>query len=78
MTSERFARYQFEMNGVQLPESGKWVPWLEIRIYSHNQVDGEVIFPMQRLAGEDVFDTEDAAIMEARRFAVEHVSSGEF
>jgi hypothetical protein len=78
MTSERFARYGFEISGAQLHDSDRWVPYLEIRLYSHDQVDGEVIFPMQRVAKEDVFESEDEAIAEARRFAMEHVSSGEF
>lgn len=76
MTSERFANYQFDMSAVQLPESGKWAPFLEIRIESGTR--DEVIFPKQRIAEEDVFDSEDAAIEEARRFAKNHVSSGEF
>jgi hypothetical protein len=78
MTSERFCHYQFEMSGSRLPESGKWVPYLEIKIHSVDQMDGEIIFPQQRVSGEDVFDSEDAAIAEARRFAMNHVSSGEF
>jgi hypothetical protein len=77
MTSERFCNYEFEMSAAQLP-GGKWIPYLEIRIYSDDQADGEVIFPRQRIAEEDVFDSGDAAIAEARRFAMNHVSSGEF
>jgi hypothetical protein len=78
MTSEQFSKYRFEMSGTQLPDSGKWAPYLEIRDCSENLEAGEVIFPMQRLAAEDVFDSEEAAIAEARRFAISHVSSGEF
>jgi hypothetical protein len=77
MTSERFCNYEFEMTAAQLA-GGKWVPYLEIKIHSDDQVDGEAIFPKQRIAEEDVFDSEDAAIAEARRFAKNHVSSGEF
>ncbi|HYD63806.1 MAG TPA: hypothetical protein VEC35_25860 [Noviherbaspirillum sp.] len=78
MTSEQFSKYRFELSGAKLPDSGKWAPYLEIRDCSENQEAGEVIFPMQRLATEDVFDSEEAAIAEARRFAISHVSSGEF
>lgn len=78
MTTERFSSYQFEMSGSQQPDSGKWIPYLEIRNYSEDREEGEVIFPRQRIAGDDVFDSEDAAIDEARRFAMSHVSSGEF
>ena len=76
MTSERFCNYEFEMTAAQLA-GGKWVPYLEIR-YSDDQVGSQAIFPKQRIAEEDVFDSEDAAIAEARRFAKNHVSSGEF
>lgn len=78
MTSERFSNYRFELSGAQLPDSGKWVPYLEIRDCAESPEDGEVIFPMQRIAAEDVFDSEEAAMEEARRFAISHVSSGEF
>lgn len=77
MTSERFCHYQFEMSGTQLPD-GKWIPYLEIKLDAGEQADGEVIFPRQRIAEDDVFESEDAAIEEARRFARNHVSSGEF
>ncbi|GAB3552728.1 hypothetical protein GCM10027343_38630 [Noviherbaspirillum agri] len=78
MPSERFSNYRFELSGSQLPDSGKWVPCVEIRDYSEDPQDGEVIFPLQRIAAEDVYDSEEAAIAEARRFAIAHVSSGEF
>jgi hypothetical protein len=78
MTSERFARYRFEMSGLRLTDSGKWVPWLEIKICADDPADGEIIFPKQRIAEDDVFESEDAAVDEARRFAIAHVSSGEF
>lgn len=78
MTTERFSQYQFEMSGTQLTDSGKWVPYLQIKVHSNGQENGEVIFPLQRVAEEDVFDSEEAAIDEARRFAMNHVSSGEF
>lgn len=78
MTSERFSNYRFELSGTQLSDSGKWVPYLEIRDYSENPEDGEIIFPMQRIGADDVFDSEEAAVSEARRFATAHVSSGEF
>jgi hypothetical protein len=77
-TSERFHKYRFEMSGARLVDSGKWVPYLEIKLHSDVQEDEEVIFPKQRISGEDVFDSEDAALDEARRFAIAHVSSGEF
>jgi hypothetical protein len=47
-------------------------------MHSGDEADGEVIFPRQRIAEEDVFDSEDSAMAEARRFAMNHVSSGEF
>lgn len=75
---ERFSRYRFDMSGSQLPGSGKWVPYLEIRVDANGQGDEEVIFPRQRISKDDVFDTESLAIEEARRFARAHVSSGEF
>jgi hypothetical protein len=77
MTSERFCNYEFEISLAQLPD-GKWVPYLEIKMHSGDEADGEVIFPRQRIAEEDVFDSEDSAMAEARRFAMNHVSSGEF
>lgn len=78
MTSERYSNYRFQLSGSQLADSGKWVPYLEIRDYSEDPGEGEVIFPMQRITAEDVYDSEEAAIAEARRFAIAHVSSGEF
>lgn len=78
MTTERFCHYQFEMSGTQLTDSGKWVPYLQIKVHSDDQENEDVIFPLQRVAEEDVFDSEEAAINEARRFAMNHVSSGEF
>ncbi len=78
MTSERFSHYRFELSGARIPDSEKWVPYLEIRDCTNNVEDGEVIFPKQRIAMEDVFDSEEAAMAEARRFAISHVSSGEF
>lgn len=77
MTSERFCDYEFGMSAAPFAD-GKWIPYLEIKVYSDDQADGEVIFPWQRIAEEDVFDSEDAALSEARRFAINHVSSGEF
>jgi len=78
MTSERFSNYLFELSGSQLPDSGKWVPYLEIQDCSEDPENGEVIFPLQRIAAEDSYESEEAAIAEARRFAIAHVSSGEF
>lgn len=78
MTKERFSNFQFDLSAARLPVSGKWVPYLEIRDYSEEKDEGEVIFPRQRIAEEDVFDSEHDAMQEARRFAVAHVSSGEF
>jgi hypothetical protein len=77
MASERFCNYEFEISAARLPD-GKWIPYLEIKIYSDDQVEEDVIFPRQRIAEEDVFNSEEAAIDEARRFAMNHVSSGEF
>lgn len=78
MTTERHSSFQFEMSALPEAGSGKWVPYLEIRDYSEDSQAGEVIFPRQRIAEEDVFDSEADAIDEARRFAMAHVSSGEF
>lgn len=78
MTTERFSKFQFDLSADQRPDSGKWVPYLEIRDYSEDANAGEVIFPRQQIAEDDVFDSEQAAIDVARRFAMAHVSSGEF
>jgi hypothetical protein len=78
MASERFSRYQFELTGAQMEDGAKWVPYVEIRIRTDQEADGPVIFPRQRIAGDEAFDSEDDAIEEARRFAMAHVSSGEF
>lgn len=78
MTKERFSSFQFDISATRLADDGKWVPYLEIRDYSEDREAGEIIFPRQRIATEDVFDSEAEAIDEARRFALAHVSSGEF
>ncbi|MGE5622298.1 MAG: hypothetical protein ACM3WS_03980 [Bacillota bacterium] len=75
---ERYASFEFDLSADRLGDGGKWVPYLEIRDYSEDHEAGEVIFPRQRIAEEDVFESEQAAIDAARRFAMGHVSSGEF
>jgi hypothetical protein len=78
MTIERFAHFQFDMSAAQLPDRAGWVPYLEIRICNNHEAAGDVIFPKQRISAEDVYESEQAAIEEARRFAISHVSSGEY
>lgn len=77
MTIERHSQYRFDMTGTRLAD-GKWAPYLEISVCPDDRVDGQVIFPKQRISEEDEFESEEAAIREARRFAVAHVSDGEF
>lgn len=78
MSKERYASFEFDLSADRIASSGKWMPYLEIKDYSEDHDAGEVIFPRQRIAEEDVFDSEQAALDEARRFAMAHVSSGEF
>ena len=78
MSKERFSNFEFDLSASRHADSGRWVPYLEIRDYSEDHEAGEVIFPRQPIAEDDVFDSEQAAIDEARRFAMAHVSSGEF
>jgi hypothetical protein len=77
MANEHFSNYEFEMSAAPL-EGGKWASYLEIRTHVGNGADQKVIFPRQRIAEDDMFDSEHDAIAEARRFAMNHVSSGEF
>jgi hypothetical protein len=78
MTTERFANFRFDMSANRAAENGMWIPFLEIIEKHSNDDDETVIFPKQRIGLDEVFASESDAIAEARRFAVEHVSSGEF
>lgn len=78
MSKERFSNFEFDLSAVRHAGDGRWIPYLEIRDCSEDQDVGAVIFPKQRIAEDEAFESEQAALDEARRFAMVHVSSGEF
>ena len=78
MSHEQFSRYDFDLSAAQADTDGKWIAFLEIGLRGGHDADTEIIFPKQRIGPDELFDTEQAALEEARRFARAHVSSGEF
>jgi hypothetical protein len=75
MHTEVLGHYQVELSARQIIDHGGWAAFATI----HEVPAGDnsaAIFPMQRVVGETVFESEEAAIAGARRVALAFLRSG--
>ena len=70
MPSEKIGEYEIDYSGVALPDSHHWAAYLTIYGPSSNPMHREPVFPLQRVAVETVFPSEEAAQAGARDVAV--------
>jgi hypothetical protein len=75
MHTEVLGHYQVELSARQIIDHGGWAAFATI----HEVLAGDnpaAIFPMQRVVGETVFESEEAAIAGARCVALAFLRSG--
>lgn len=73
MATEQIGDYEIEFSGLRLVEAEGWAAWVEVFGPSPNPMHRKPVFPLQRVAVETVFGSEQEAEQEARRIAVELV-----
>jgi hypothetical protein len=76
MKSETMGEYEIEYSGIQLPDSEDWIANLAVYAPSANPMHRNDIFPLQRVAVDVVFPTEQAAEAGAREFAIAMIEKG--
>ncbi|MFJ2986458.1 hypothetical protein ACIPF8_01225 [Collimonas sp. NPDC087041] len=70
MRTEIIGDYEIECSASQVPDSEDWIANLVIYGPSTNPMHRNDIFPLQRVAVDEVFPTEAAAEEEARSVAI--------
>jgi hypothetical protein len=68
MAIETIGKYQAHLFAYELPESGRWEPFLKIDRFDDQAQDFKCVVDNRRAGGE-TFESYDAAIEEARRVA---------
>jgi hypothetical protein len=69
MALEKIGKYDVELSAVQVPDSSNWVPSMAIYAESANPAHRNAIFPLQRVALDCVYSSEQAALDAAREVA---------
>jgi hypothetical protein len=70
MTTETLGEYEIDYSGVRLTDVDGWAAWVTIYGPSTNPMHRNSIVPAQRVALEQVFETEQAATEQARLAAL--------
>jgi hypothetical protein len=70
MHVEVLGQYRLELSAMQLIHNGGWVAYLAIRTVAENHLAQSDLLPHQRVVDETVFQTEEDAIVGARRVAM--------
>lgn len=73
MPSEKIGEYEIEYAGVQIAESENWAAYAAVFGPSRNPMHRNSVFSYQRVAVEQVFETEEAAAAEALKVAAEMI-----
>lgn len=66
MATETLGDYEIDYSGVRLTDVDGWAAWVTIYGPSSNPMHRNSIVPAQRVALEQVFDSEQAAAEQAR------------
>ena len=69
MTIETIRNYQVHLTARPVSASGPWVPYVAIDRFDENLQDFSCFMERHRIGDDRVFETEDAAIEEARKYA---------
>ena len=70
MQTEQLGEYEIEYSGVRMTDVAGWAAYVTIYGPSPNPMHRNSIFPSQRVAVEQVFDSEAEAEAEARKVAL--------
>jgi hypothetical protein len=70
MATETLGEYEIDYSGVRLTDVDGWAAWVTIYGPSSNPMHRNSIVPAQRVALEQVFESEQAAAEQARVAAV--------
>lgn len=73
MATEQIGDYEIEYSGVHVPESDGWAAWVQIFGPSPNPMHRQPVFPLQHVAVESSFASEQEAEQAARQIAVDMV-----
>jgi hypothetical protein len=66
MAIETCGKYQLHLIAHQLPENGRWAPYLMIHKFDDSSSRFACVLDKHRVAGDTVFETYDEAITAAR------------
>jgi hypothetical protein len=70
MATEQIGEYEIEYAGIKLPDVDGWAAYVTVYGPPTNPMHRNCLLPMQRVAVEQVFASEDEATAEARRAAL--------
>lgn len=73
MATEQIGDYEIDYTGVHVPESSGWAAWIEIFGPSANPMHRQAVVPLQHVAVETSFATEQEAEQAARQVALDMV-----
>jgi hypothetical protein len=73
---ETIGKYQVHLLGREVSGDGKWAPYLKIEKFDDDAQDFKCIIEKRRVAGEDVFVSEEEAENVAREFANMFIETG--
>lgn len=66
MAIETYGKYQLHLIAYQLPEQGRWAPYLMIHKFDDRSGSFACVLDKHRVAGDAVFETYEEAIDAAR------------
>jgi hypothetical protein len=75
MAIETIGNYQLHLHAYELPESGRWDPFVTILKFDDEAQDFKCILEKHH-ASDDAFETYDEAIDEARRVGTALIDAG--
>ena len=74
MAAEQAGKYEIEYEAVALPESAGWAAFVAVFGESENPAHRKEVIARKRVAVDQTFDTEEAALEEAHRLALELIA----